>query len=335
MKNPPEQRLPSGQQLVAAGKWPIVGEREPANSTAEWTVEMVGRVDHPQSWSLEELRGLPQDSVTVDIHCVTRWSKLQTNFTGVMLKTLLQKAGVQAEARFVSFVAASDRQHSTSLPLQDAIDLGVFIALTHEGRPLPTEHGGPVRVITPSQYFYKSLKWLRRIELLNEDRLGYWEAEAGYHNVADPWREQRYIAPNISKQLAARLIESRDFTGQELRGIDLRNRDLKGLTANDALLRDADFRDCDLAGANFDRANLSNAHFQNSNLHGTSFIRADCEGANFAGADLCGADFTDASLLAATFSPNAKIDETTRISEDQLQTLMPVEAEYLQAVLRS
>jgi len=330
MMSPDDARLPPGQQLAAAKKWPLVGEKTPKVAREPWQVEIAGHVAHPQHWTLDDLGALPQREITMDIHCVTRWSKLDATFSGVPLKTLLEAANITTQANFVSFVAESRRGHSTSLPVSDAVQLGALVALEYEGAPLPTEHGGPVRVVVPGRYFYKSLKWLRRIELLAEDRLGFWEAEAGYHNRADPWREQRYVASSISKREAAELIASRNFAGRDLRSLDARGRDLRELVATDSLLRDADFRECNLQRANFNGSNLSNAHFQQADARGATFVGADCEGANFAGADLRGADFTDASLLAATFSPDAQIDSTTRIPAAQIASLMPTEAALVQ-----
>ena len=122
-------------------------------------------------------------------------------------------------------------------------------------------HGGPIRNIVPRKYFYKSVKWLEKIELLSEDRLGYWEADTGYHNLADPWKEQRYMASTIDRRTAAKLIESKDFSNRDLRSIDASNRNLDGLNASGASLRDASFEQCSLVGADFSNANLSNANF--------------------------------------------------------------------------
>jgi DMSO/TMAO reductase YedYZ molybdopterin-dependent catalytic subunit len=321
--------LPPGQQLAAPDRWPIVGQRMPAPLTGQWNVAVDGLVARPRQWSLHELLAMPADERTIDIHCVTRWSKLGVRFSGVPLRRLLNEAEVQPKARFISFIAHSERSHSTSLSLADALSLETLVALRVDGQALPTDHGGPVRVVVPGRYFYKSLKWLARIELLPEDRLGYWEAEAGYHNVADPWREERYMAPSLTKQQAAKLISARDFSGQDLRSLDAAGRDLSGLNAAVALLRDANFRRCNLTSANFRGANLSNAHLIQANLSNASFIDADCEGANFAGADLRGTDFTGASLLAATFAPDAIIDSTTRITQPQVDLLMPAEAAFV------
>jgi DMSO/TMAO reductase YedYZ molybdopterin-dependent catalytic subunit len=333
MSHRSQHQLPPGQQLAAADRWPIVGEQHPAAGDSPWVVGVAGLVELPRRWSLDELTAMAGDELVVDIHCVTRWSKLGVRFTGIRLARLLDQAQVDPQARFISFIARSDRDHSTSLPLADALALNTLVALRVDGQSLRREHGGPVRIVAPGRYFYKSLKWLARIELLAEDRLGYWEATAGYHNVADPWREERYIAPALTKQQAARLISARDFSGRDLRSLDAAGRDLSQLNATRALLRDANFRGCDLRGANFQGANLSNAHLEQANLRDASFAHADCEGASFIGADLRGVDFTGASLLAATFSPSAIVDASTRIASEQLESLMPAEVEYLAARL--
>jgi DMSO/TMAO reductase YedYZ molybdopterin-dependent catalytic subunit len=333
-------QLPPGQQLVAPGRWPFVGERQPRADDTPWLVTIAGAVAWPRSYGLHELRALPQVERTIDIHCVTRWSKLGAHFSGVPLAEMLRAAEVQPSARFVSFVARSDRAHSTSLPLADALALDTLLALDYEDGPLPTAHGGPVRTVVPGRYFYKSLKWLERIELLTEDRLGYWEATAGYHNTADPWLQQRYIAPSLTKQQAAALIAARDFSGRDLRGISASGHGLSGLVARGALLRDADFRRCDLRGACFDGANLTNAHLEAADLRLATFRGADLEGANFTAADLGGADLSGASLFGATFmaerdgaaeGTGAQFDAATRLAIEQLEALTPIQAEFMRS----
>jgi hypothetical protein len=283
---------------------------------------------------------LPKIERTVDIHCVTRWSKLGARFRGVSLEDFLSRCEPVPEARYISFIAHSQRSHSTSLALSDVFQLGVFLALEYEGCPLPVDHGGPVRVITPNRYFYKSLKWLCGIELLTEDHLGYWEREAGYHNRANPWREERYLAPMLDRREAARLIEARNFHNRDLRSIDAAGRDLEGLDARDALLRDADFRRSRLASARFDRANLSNAHLQEADLRNAVFRDADLEGADLSGADLRGADLRGASLFGATFVSETGpvltsiLDETTRIERASLEKLTPYQQEFVKAARR-
>jgi DMSO/TMAO reductase YedYZ molybdopterin-dependent catalytic subunit len=334
--------LPPGQQLAAPGRWPVVGERNPATRAQPWCVSISGLVAQPRSWSLEELRALPTVEQVVDIHCVTRWSKPAVRFGGVPLRHLLDLCQPLAEARFLSFVARSERRHSTSLLLADALELNTLIALTCEGKPLAEVHGGPVRTVVPNRYFYKSIKWLEEIEVLAEDRPGYWEAQAGYHNTADPWRQQRYMAPTLDRQQARELLARRDFSGSDLRSLDARGHDLTGLNAHGALLRDAHFERAKLDGASFEEANLTNAHFEGASLRGVSFRNADVEGADFRGADLRGADFTGASLLAASFLPEsgdtegwgpALLDGTTRLPAASLDFLTPVQQQFVRQVL--
>jgi DMSO/TMAO reductase YedYZ molybdopterin-dependent catalytic subunit len=344
--NRPAVRLPPHQQLAAPGKWPIVGERQPPSLREPWQVSVCGLVTRLLTWTLDELRALPQMERSVDIHCVTRWSKPGVKFGGVLLRHLLEPCQPLPEARFISFIAYSERNHSTSLPLADALQLETLVALTCEGKPLEENHGGPVRTVVPGRYFYKSLKWLARMELLAEDRLGYWEAEAGYHNVADPWREQRYLASNLDRREVRELLARRDFSGRDLRGIDAQNQDLAGLNARGALLRDAHLERANLEGACFHGVNLSNGHLEGANLRGASFgshagRAADLEGANFRGADLRGADFTGASLFGVTFCPDpgdeegwgpALLDRTTRLDREAIDMLTPVQQDFMKGL---
>ncbi|MDA7979373.1 MAG: molybdopterin-dependent oxidoreductase [Pirellulales bacterium] len=339
-------KLPANQQLVAANKWPITGEKTPRKDDRPWSLTISGEVAHAQQFSLDDLLAMPQREFVVDIHCVTRWSKLGAKFSGILVKDLLEFVRPNTAAGFVSFVARSERDHSTSLPLADTLELGAFVALHYEGKPLATDHGGPMRIVTPGRYFYKSLKWLEKIELLAEDRLGYWEADVGYHNTADPWREQRYIAPNLSRQETRTLIESRDFSGRDLRSIEASRRELRGLNAVGAQLRDADFRECDLRDADFREANLSNARLQGADLRGAQLADADLEGANFARCDLRGANFLKSSLFGASFvdlnddvtvdaSTGARIDTTVRFGRQQLTALTPIQEDFIQNSLAS
>jgi hypothetical protein len=270
-----------------------------------------------------------------------------TRFGGVPLATLLEAAGPLPSARFISFVARSERNHSTSLPLQTALELNALIALTWQGEPIAVSHGGPLRVVVPGRYFYKSLKWLERIDLLAEDRLGYWEGEAGYHNMADPWKEQRYIASGWGAREARELLAGRDISGKSLLGLSAAQLDLTGLKASGAVLRNADFRGARLKEACFDGANLSNAHLESADLRRASFRcqegrPADLEGANFHGADLRGADLAEASLFGATFYeagessvPGARLDATTRVGASGLEQLTPAQRQYVEEGLKA
>ncbi len=332
----PQQRLPPGQQLAASGKWPVVGEREPLDAAGEWTIDVAGQVEHPQRWSLAELRQFEVVERVLDIHCVTRWSLFDVPVRGVRLETLLRAAEPKSEARFISFVAHTSRRHSTSLPIDDAVRLDALVVWSVYGQPLSVEHGGPVRMIVPGKYFYKSVKWLRAIELLAEDRLGYWESDAGYHNHADPWNEERFVAADLSRVQIRELMQSRDWSGRNLRGIEAADMDLASLAARGAVLRAADFRRADLRGADFSRANLSNSRFGGADLRSAAFLDADIEGCDFAGADLRGADLRTLSLLGVSFvsaDTAAKLDGTTRFSPASLEQLADRERQYVEASL--
>jgi DMSO/TMAO reductase YedYZ molybdopterin-dependent catalytic subunit len=211
--------LPPHQQLAAPDKWPVVGEKtaDPHRHQEEWRVRMTGLVAASCSWTLAELVALPQVSRRIDLHCVTRWSKLVMPFEGVQLRTLLDRCQLLPEARYLSFVARSARGHSTSLPLADALLLDPLVTLRRQDQPLTAEHGGPVRIIVPGRYLYKSVKWLEEIRVLADDHLGYWESESGYHNEADPWKEQRYIVPDLSHTDAYALLQRRDLSGRNVR----------------------------------------------------------------------------------------------------------------------
>ena len=209
-------KIPAGQQPVSKNKWPIIGEKQPALSDQPWTLSFSGLINNELTFTPEQLRSLPQTILKMDIHCVTRWSRQVVEFEGVLLSHLLEQAAIQPTANFISFVSRSDRNHSTSLRIDVACELNTLLALSVDGNELGIDHGGPIRNIVPNRYFYKSVKWLESIELLSEDRLGYWEAETGYHNNADPWKEERYMAPTIDRRTAAKLIESRDFSGHDL-----------------------------------------------------------------------------------------------------------------------
>jgi len=329
------QKIPPGQQVVALNKWPVIGEREPAvSSKSNWTLSLDGQIKEPACFSLEQLQSMPQTKMVIDIHCVTRWSKLDVPFVGVLLRDLLGHVELKDSANYVSFIARSERRHSTSLPLEVALEHDCLIALSAEGKPIESGHGGPIRNIVPRKYFFKSVKWLEAIEFLAEDHLGYWEADAGYHNLADPWKEQRYMSSTIDRRTAAKLIESKDFSNRDLRSIDASNRNLDGLSAAGAKLRDASFENCSLVGADFCEANLSNANLTGANLSNSRFVGADVEGADFSGANLSGVDLSDCSLIGASFfdesSENSATIESTSFSLRQLESLSQTQREFLE-----
>ncbi|MGV3720301.1 MAG: molybdopterin-dependent oxidoreductase, partial [Actinomycetota bacterium] len=165
--------LPPGQKVIS--RLAVTGEREPAPfAPAEWRLTVHGLVARPLTLALDELLAWPAVDRIWDTHCVTSWSHLGTRWRGVPLKAVLDHAQPQPGARFVRFVAYSPRSHDTTLPLAYALEHSL-LAYECEGQPLTPEHGAPVRVVTEGKYFYKSLKWVHQIELLAEDRLGYWE----------------------------------------------------------------------------------------------------------------------------------------------------------------
>jgi DMSO/TMAO reductase YedYZ molybdopterin-dependent catalytic subunit len=179
-------RLPPGQYLTP--DFPVLSAGPtPRTPLDEWSLTIDGAVDEAVSWSWQELLALPAETFTVDIHCVTKWSKLDTTWTGVPVDTLLE--GVETEADYVT--AWSDGDYTTNLPLEDLTGGRAWVVHTYDGEPLEPEHGGPARLLVPHLYFWKSAKWLRGLTLTIEDEPGFWES-VGYHNYGDPWREQRY-----------------------------------------------------------------------------------------------------------------------------------------------
>ena len=179
-------RVPPGQYVT--GDFPVLSAGPTPHTPLEsWTFTIRGAVDEPISWSWDELQALPSETVTVDIHCVTKWSKLDTDWTGVSLDTLLD--GVDTSAEFV--LAFSDGGYTTNVPLEDLRGGKAWIAYGYGGEPLEPEHGGPARLLVPHLYFWKSAKWIRGLRLQTEDEPGFWEIN-GYNNYGDPWKEQRY-----------------------------------------------------------------------------------------------------------------------------------------------
>jgi len=184
-----DPRLPPGQYDVGSS-WPVLtAESTPRVDPERWSITVDGLVESPTTWSLAQLQALPTSSYQGDIHCVTTWSKLDTSFRGVSVDTLLDMAGVLPTATHM--VATSTTRYRTNLPLDDIRGGTAWVVWEHEGRPLPREHGGPVRMIVPHLYFWKSAKWIERITLLDHDEPGFWEVN-GYHLRGNPWREQRF-----------------------------------------------------------------------------------------------------------------------------------------------
>jgi DMSO/TMAO reductase YedYZ molybdopterin-dependent catalytic subunit len=179
-------RLPPGQYLVH--DFPVLSAGPtPHSPLDEWSLTVHGAVDEPRSWTWEEFLALETETFTVDIHCVTKWSKLGTTWTGVPLDALLEDVGTEADY----LTAWSDGGYTTNLAVEDVSDGRAWVVHAFDGEPLEAEHGGPARLLVPALYFWKSAKWLRGLTFTDEDEPGFWEA-AGYHNHGDPWREQRY-----------------------------------------------------------------------------------------------------------------------------------------------
>ena len=184
-----DARLPPGQYDTGSS-WPVLtAEVTPRIDTAAWSFSIEGLVEQPTSWTWDKLHALPLDTYDGPIHCVTTWSKFDTTFAGVSVDTLLEAAGPRPDAAYV--MAHSTTGYTTNLPLADVTGGKAWVVWEYDGRPLPREHGGPVRLLVPHLYFWKSAKWITRLELMADDRQGFWERN-GYHVRGDPWREQRY-----------------------------------------------------------------------------------------------------------------------------------------------
>ena len=183
-----EDRLPPGQHLVR--DWPVLDLGvQPKVPLEKWELRVFGAVAEQMSWNWDGFLALPQRRETTDIHCVTTWSRFDNEWQGVATRDLLAMVQPKPEARFV--VLHSYDGYTTNLPLDDFAAEDAIIAHSWQGQPLPVQHGGPVRLVVPHLYFWKSAKWLQRIEVLTGDQPGYWE-ERGYHDRGDPWTEQRY-----------------------------------------------------------------------------------------------------------------------------------------------
>jgi DMSO/TMAO reductase YedYZ molybdopterin-dependent catalytic subunit len=181
-------RLPPGQKEVK--NWPVLDLGVQPNVLPRvWRLDVGGLVENPLSWSLEEFMAQPQEDFVSDIHCVTQWSRYDNHWRGVSAKHIMDLARVKPEARHVIFHSYDG--YTTNVKREVFEEPNVLLAHTWEGKPLPREPGGPVRVVIPDWYFWKSPKWVSKIEFTAEDRPGFWEVR-GYHNEGDPWKEDRY-----------------------------------------------------------------------------------------------------------------------------------------------
>lgn len=186
-------RLPPGQTFTE--RFPILHEGEvPEYDLSTWSLRIFGEVEKELVFNYEQLMELPQSKQVNDIHCVTRWSKLDTEWEGIRFIDLLPLLGANADAKYVMIHA--DQDYDTNLPLEDLLHDNVMLAHSFDGEPLTNKHGWPLRLVVPHLYFWKSAKWIRGIEFMKEDRPGFWERN-GFHNYADPFREQRFSGEDL------------------------------------------------------------------------------------------------------------------------------------------
>jgi DMSO/TMAO reductase YedYZ molybdopterin-dependent catalytic subunit len=183
-------RLPPGQYETR--DFPVLSAGPtPRTSLATWDFTVGGPGTPAVRWTWEEFQALPHETVTVDIHCVTKWSKFDTVWEGVSVDTLITQAAARGVAAAPYVLAVSDGGYTTNLPLADVTGGKAWVAVRYGGAPLVPEHGGPARLLVPHLYFWKSAKWVRQVRFMERDESGFWES-LGYHNYGDPWREQRY-----------------------------------------------------------------------------------------------------------------------------------------------
>jgi len=181
-------RVPPGQVLTA--KWPVLTYgRTPRFDPRTWTFRCFGLVEREVVWTWPEFLALPRVRMVSDIHCVTRWSRLDNEWEGVSIREIMARVGPRPEAAFV--LQHADPDYTTNISLGDLIDDDVLLALRHNGRDLAPDHGGPMRLVVPKLYFWKSAKWLRAFEFLEVNPPGFWE-QNGYHMRGDPWNDERY-----------------------------------------------------------------------------------------------------------------------------------------------
>jgi DMSO/TMAO reductase YedYZ molybdopterin-dependent catalytic subunit len=188
-------KLPPGQRAVT--NWPVLDLGVvPQIAVSEWRLEIDGLVERAASYSWEEFLALPQTDDVSDFHCVTTWSRMDLGWRGVRFRDLMALVAPAPEAHYVVTTGydvdpSSGEPYTTNLSLEDAMEPDVLLVHTVDGKPLPVEHGGPCRMITPRLYAWKGAKWIRRITLVKDDRPGFWERR-GYSNTAYPWYEDRY-----------------------------------------------------------------------------------------------------------------------------------------------
>ena len=181
-------RIPPGQHAVK--DFPVLSAGPtPRTPLASWSFTIEGLVKEPVSWGWEDFQKLPAEVFTMDISCVTKWTKLDTHWRGVSVDILLEHVELDRRGMFVT--AFCDGGYTTNIPLPDLVNGQAFVAYEYEGKPLAPEHGGPARLVVPHLYFWKSAKWVRGLRVMERDEAGFWES-LGYNNHGDPWKEERY-----------------------------------------------------------------------------------------------------------------------------------------------
>ncbi len=203
------KRIPPGQTLTV--KWPVLTYgATPQFDPKRWDFRCFGLVEESVSWTWEEFLKLPRVEITSDVHCVTSWSKLDNRWEGVHIREIMSRVRLKPEVTAV--MVHADPDYTTNLTLEEFIQDDVLLALFHDGKPLPLDHGGPCRLVVPKLYFWKSAKWVRGFEFLDVNAPGFWEVN-GYHLHADPWKEERY-----SGQETRAMQQMRTEAARKLRG---------------------------------------------------------------------------------------------------------------------
>jgi len=186
-------RVPPGQTVTE--RFPILHEGDvPEYDMSKWTLRVFGEVEEEKIFSYEDLLAMPQTQITCDIHCVTRWSKLDTAWEGVLFRDFLQHINVKPEGKFVMLHA--DNEYETNVPLVDLLGDQILLAFKYDGQALTKKHGWPLRLLVPHLYFWKSAKWVLGIEFMTENHKGFWE-QNGFHNIAEPFKEQRFSSDDM------------------------------------------------------------------------------------------------------------------------------------------
>lgn len=202
-------RLPPGQTLTA--KWPVLSYGStPRYDMNKWTFRVFGEVEQEFTWTFQDILALPKTELVSDVHCVTHWSRYNNKWGGVHINEVMKH--IKPKAGTMVVMAHADPGYTTNVPLENLIDADVLLAYEHDGRPLEPDHGGPLRLVVPKLYFWKSAKWLRGFQFLNMDAPGFWEMY-GYHMRGDPWLEERYGTPEetnlMSRMRAEKTREER------------------------------------------------------------------------------------------------------------------------------